>query len=77
MVKGVPAIAEFLGVTPQRVRWLLAQQRIQGAKDPVTGKWQIPFPPVIRHGARGPRLGRGPRSGQLAPGVDRYLWLCS
>jgi hypothetical protein len=56
-ILGVLATASYLGVSHQRVRLLLASGRIVGFKNPQSGYWQVPFPPTIRHGARGPRLG--------------------
>lgn len=53
----VAKVARFLGVSPARVRKLLAQGRLYGRKDAATGFWQVGFPPTIKAGTRGPRLG--------------------
>lgn len=53
----VRQVAAYLGVSTTRVRQLLLAGRIVADKDD-TGHWRISYPPTIRHGARGPKLGR-------------------
>ena len=59
IVVDVAAVARYLRCSKQRVRLLLSQGRIVATKDD-SGAWRVPFPPVIRGGSRGPRLGQRP-----------------
>ncbi len=60
----VAKAAQYLRVSRQRVRVLLKSGRLVGRLYSL-GKgrrytWQIEFPPVVRGGLRGPRLGQKP-----------------
>ena len=61
-VASVQKIASYLGVSVQRVRVLLGRRRLLGAKNPATGAWEVPYPPTLSGGLRGPRLGHRPRT---------------
>lgn len=52
----VPEVAEFLSVTPRRVRVLLSQGRIDGVKDVIDGTWRIKIPLTVIPSTRGPDL---------------------
>jgi hypothetical protein len=67
----VATLADFLGVSPRRVRYLLALGRISGHKGK-GGRWHIAFPLTITPGKRGPDLLRYPvRKLYPAPGNSR------
>lgn len=55
----VAKAARYLGVSVQRVRVLLNQGRMAGLRSDGRA-WQVEFPPIIRGGMRGPRLGHKP-----------------
>ena len=65
---GVSRVAEYLQVSVQRVRRLLAQGRLRGWKDPQSGEWKIPYPFTLVHGRRGPKLGQKPAGSSRSPG---------
>ncbi|MEQ9359891.1 helix-turn-helix domain-containing protein [Coleofasciculus sp. F4-SAH-05] len=57
MLVGTKEAAQILGVSGQRVRWLLERGRIKGAGK-VSGVWIIPLfdgKPIVSSGKRGPR----------------------
>jgi hypothetical protein len=49
--------ARLLGVSLQRVRYLLAQGRLQGERNSVTGQWTVLYGFPLREGRRGPLMG--------------------
>lgn len=55
---GVTEMAKHLQVSRTRVKVLLRQGRLKGWINPDTGRYEIPYPPTITHGTRGPQLGR-------------------
>ncbi len=62
LLLGVTEMAEHLHVSRARVKALLRQGRLKGWINPDTGRYEIPYPPTITHGTRGPRLGSKPVS---------------
>ena len=56
--------ARYLRVSPQRVRVLLKSGRLSGVLiGSAPGRrrtWKVQFPPVVRGGLRGPRMGQKP-----------------
>jgi hypothetical protein len=51
----VEQVAKLMGVTPRRVRTLLATSRLTGFKD-TNGTWRITYPFQVTAGKRGPDL---------------------